>query len=172
MDVTPAVRRQSPSSPASSASSASWSAPSAEDEIFAALASPVRREVLRLLRERGPRSVQELASCFSMARPSFSEHLRVLREAGLVSERRDGRRRLYSLEPVPLVRVRDWLDPYERFWRDKLSALRHLLDDSATADTEATGTETTGITTTGETGAGGRPHDGGGRPEDPDEEKQ
>ncbi|MFI7030344.1 ArsR/SmtB family transcription factor [Microbispora rosea] len=177
MDVTPAVRRQSPSSSASSASPASWSAPSAEDEIFAALASPVRREVLRLLRERGPRSVQELASCFSMARPSFSEHLRVLREAGLVSERRDGRRRLYSLEPVPLVRVRDWLDPYERFWRDKLSALRHLLDDSATADTEATstettGTETTGITTTGETGAGGRPHDGGGQPEDPDEEKQ
>ncbi|MFI9574143.1 ArsR/SmtB family transcription factor [Microbispora rosea] len=177
MDVTPAVRRQSPSSSASSASPASWSAPSAEDEIFAALASPVRREVLRLLRERGPRSVQELASCFSMARPSFSEHLRVLREAGLVSERRDGRRRLYSLEPVPLVRVRDWLDPYERFWRDKLSALRHLLDDSVTADTETTGTETTGtettgITTTGETGAGGRPHDGGGQPEDPDEERQ
>ncbi|MEU7912848.1 ArsR/SmtB family transcription factor [Microbispora bryophytorum] len=167
MDVTPAaVRRQLPSSPASSASR---SAPSAEDEIFAALASPVRRDVLRLLRERGPRSVQELASCFSMARPSFSEHLRVLREAGLVSERRDGRRRLYSLEPVPLVRVRDWLDPYERFWRDKLSALRHLLDDTVTVDTVTADTETTG-TETGETGAGGRPHDSGGRPAGHDKE--
>ncbi|MEU6411572.1 metalloregulator ArsR/SmtB family transcription factor [Microbispora sp. NPDC046933] len=127
----------------------------AEDAIFAALASPVRREVLRLLRERGPQSVQDLASCFSMARPSFSEHLRVLREAGLVSERRDGRRRLYRLEAVPLVRVRDWLDPYERFWRDRLSALRHLLDD--TAD---------------DTGAGGRPHDrGGGLRTEQDEER-
>lgn len=147
VDVTPtAVQQPSP----------------AEDEIFAALASPVRREVLRLLRERGPQSVQELASCFSMARPSFSEHLRVLREAGLVSERRDGRRRLYRLEPVPLVRVRDWLDPYERFWRDRLSALRHLLDD----------TETTGTETTGETGAGGRPHDSGSGPRtDQDEER-
>ncbi len=150
MDVTPTAVRRSPP---------------AEDEIFAALASPVRREVLRLLRERGPQSVQELASCFSMARPSFSEHLRVLREAGLVSERRDGRRRLYSLEPVPLVRVRDWLDPYERFWRDRLSALRHLLDDSETTD------ETAGETTD-ETGAGGHPHDSGsGRRTDQDEER-
>lgn len=147
VDVTPTAVRQSPP---------------AEDEIFAALASPVRREVLRLLRERGPQSVQELASCFSMARPSFSEHLRVLREAGLVSERRDGRRRLYSLEPVPLVRVRDWLDPYERFWRDRLSALRHLLDD----------TEITDIGTTDETGAGGHPHDSGsGHRTDQDEER-
>ncbi|MEU8195153.1 metalloregulator ArsR/SmtB family transcription factor [Microbispora amethystogenes] len=108
MDITPAVP--------------------AEDEIFAALASPVRREVLRLLREQGPQSVQDLASGFAMARPSFSEHLRVLREAGLVSERRDGRRRLYRLEAVPLARVRDWLDPYERFWRGRLTGLRDLLD--------------------------------------------
>ncbi|WP_310742249.1 metalloregulator ArsR/SmtB family transcription factor [Microbispora sp. H13382] len=129
MDVTPAaVRRPSPK----------------EDTVFAALASPVRREVLRLLREDGPQSVQDLASRFAMARPSFSEHLRVLREAGLVSERRDGRRRLYRLEPVPLVHVRDWLDPYERFWRDRLSALRHLLDGTAndTADDTADDTGT------------------------------
>ncbi|WP_328854247.1 metalloregulator ArsR/SmtB family transcription factor [Microbispora hainanensis] len=137
MDVTPTT-----AGPRARPSSAPSPPPPSEDEIFAALASPVRREVLRLLRERGPRSVQELASGFAMARPSFSEHLRVLREAGLVSERRDGRRRLYSLEPVPLVRVRDWLDPYERFWRDRLSALRHLLDDTETADNDTDGTKT------------------------------
>ena len=147
-----------------------WQSSPAEDEIFAALASPVRREVLRLLRERDPHSVQELASCFSMARPSFSEHLRVLREAGLVSERRDGRRRLYRLEPVPLVRVRDWLDPYEQFWRDKLSALRHLLDDAGTTDTADTAT--TESDTTDEPGADGHPHDSGsGRRTDQDEER-
>lgn len=164
MDVTPTTAGpQPPSPPRPRPQSASPFSPS-EDEIFAALASPVRREVLRLLRERGPRSVQELASCFSMARPSFSEHLRVLREAGLVSERRDGRHRLYSLEPVPLVRVRDWLDPYERFWRDKLSALRHLLDDTETTDT--------GTTDPATASAGDPPYDGGGGSRaDQDEER-
>lgn len=59
-----------------------------EDQIFAALANATRREVLRLLRERGPQPVQALADHFAMRRPSLSEHLKVLREAGLVSEER------------------------------------------------------------------------------------
>jgi DNA-binding transcriptional ArsR family regulator len=99
-----------------------------EDRVFAALASPVRREVLRLLREGGPQSVQQLAERFAMARPSFSEQLRVLREAGLVSERKDGRHRFYRLEPVPLTEVQDWLGPYERFWRERMSELAKVLD--------------------------------------------
>ncbi|MDH2429418.1 metalloregulator ArsR/SmtB family transcription factor [Sphaerisporangium sp. TRM90804] len=100
----------------------------AEDRVFAALASPVRREVLRLLREEGPQPVQRLAGKFEMARPSFSEHLRVLREAGLVSERKVGRQRLYRLEAVPLNDVQEWLNPFERFWRDRLAGLGALLD--------------------------------------------
>jgi DNA-binding transcriptional ArsR family regulator len=96
--------------------------------IFAAIASPVRREVLRLLREGGPQPVLDLAGHFEMARPSFSEHLRVLREAGLVSDRKNGRRRLYQLEAMPLTEVQDWLTPYERFWRERMSDLRALLD--------------------------------------------
>ena len=99
-----------------------------DDRVFAALASPVRREVLRLLRDRGPQSVQDLAGNFAMARPSFSEQLRVLREAGLVSERKDGRRRYYRLEPVPLAQVQDWLNPYERFWRERMAELGTVLD--------------------------------------------
>jgi DNA-binding transcriptional ArsR family regulator len=99
-----------------------------EDRIFAALASPVRREVLRLLREEGAQPVQRLAGHFGMARPSFSEHLKVLREAGLVSERKVGRQRLYRLEAVPLNEVQEWLSPFERFWREKLTGLRDLLD--------------------------------------------
>ncbi|GAA2406744.1 ArsR/SmtB family transcription factor [Nonomuraea africana] len=98
------------------------------DRAFAALASPVRREVLRLLREHGPQPVTELASHFAMARPSFSEHLRVLREAGLVSETRAGRQRLYRLEAAALYEVQEWLHPFERFWREKLTGLRDLLD--------------------------------------------
>jgi DNA-binding transcriptional ArsR family regulator len=99
-----------------------------EDRVFAALASPVRREVLRLLRDGGPQPVQQLADHFEMARPSFSEQLRVLRDAGLVSERKEGRQRIYRLEPVPLAEVQDWLSPYERFWRERMSELGTVLD--------------------------------------------
>ncbi|MDI1457942.1 metalloregulator ArsR/SmtB family transcription factor [Streptomyces sp. ATE26] len=100
----------------------------AEDRIFAALANSTRREVLRLLRERGPLAVQALADHFDMRRPSLSEHLKVLRDAGLVSERRSGRQRIYRLEAAPLADVQDWLHPYERFWRDRLRDLGDLLD--------------------------------------------
>jgi DNA-binding transcriptional ArsR family regulator len=104
-------------------------------DVFAALASPVRRELTALLLS-GPRSVNDLASHFEMSRPSVSEHLRVLRDAGLVSEERSGRRRLYRLEAEPLMEVSRWLSPYERFWRDRLAGLRELLDEEDGDDHE------------------------------------
>jgi DNA-binding transcriptional ArsR family regulator len=70
-----------------------------------------------------------LAAHFDMARPSVSEHLRVLLDAGLVSQARSGRERLYELQAQPLADVGAWLRPYERFWRDRLRSLRHLLDE-------------------------------------------
>jgi DNA-binding transcriptional ArsR family regulator len=97
-------------------------------DIFAALASPIRRELLGLLID-GPLPVNALAGHFDMRRPSVSEHLRVLRDAGLVVERRAGRQRLYQLDAAPLREVSDWLSPYERFWRDRLANLRDLLDE-------------------------------------------
>ncbi len=100
-----------------------------EVDVFAAVASPVRRQVLGLLRDGGPRPVQQLADHFEMQRPSLSEHLKVLRDAGLVQERRSGRQRLYSLRAEPLRELADWLHPYERFWREKLANLRELLDE-------------------------------------------
>jgi DNA-binding transcriptional ArsR family regulator len=84
------------------------------DDLFAALSSPARRELLRLLLD-GTRTVNELASHFDTHRPSVSEHLKVLRDAGLVSERKVGRERHYRLEPEPLMELREWLSPYERF---------------------------------------------------------
>jgi len=98
------------------------------DEVFAALSNPARREVLRLLLD-GPKAVGEMSEHFDMRRPSLSEHLKVLREAGLVSERKSGRHRFYSLEVDPLREVSHWLTPYERFWREKLGNLRTLLDE-------------------------------------------
>lgn len=77
-----------------------------QDRLFAALANGTRREVLRLLRDEGPQPVQALADHFAMRRPSLSEHLKVLREAGLVSEERAGRQRIYRLEAAPWPRCR------------------------------------------------------------------
>jgi DNA-binding transcriptional ArsR family regulator len=105
----------------------------ADSPVFAAVASPARRQLLGLLLEHGPLPVQDLAAHFAMRRPSVSEHLRVLREAGLVSERKAGRRRYYHLEPQPLQDVWQWLSPYEQFWRQKLSGLRDLLDSDGDA---------------------------------------
>ncbi|OXM54223.1 metalloregulator ArsR/SmtB family transcription factor [Amycolatopsis alba] len=85
------------------------------DDVFAALAHPARREVLGILLD-GPRAAGEIAERFDMRRPSLSEHLRVLREAGLVREERHGRNRVYSLEAAPLQEVFQWLSPYERHW--------------------------------------------------------
>ncbi len=100
-------------------------------DVFAALASPVRRQVLGLLRDGGPCPVNELAGHFDMRRPSLSEHLKVLKDAGLVRERRAGRQRLYSLQAEPLRELAEWLHPYEQFWREKLANLRDLLDEEA-----------------------------------------
>lgn len=97
------------------------------DGVFGALANRTRRELLELLLD-GPQPVQALAAHFDMARPSVSEHLRILRHAGLVTEDRLGRERHYRLQPARMRAVRDWLTPYERFWRERLSGLREALD--------------------------------------------
>ncbi|PSL06839.1 DNA-binding transcriptional ArsR family regulator [Haloactinopolyspora alba] len=102
--------------------------PDLNDDVFAALASPVRRALLTLLLD-GPRTVNELAAHFDMRRPSVSEHLKVLRDAELVSERRVGRERHYSLEAGPLMELQEWLHPYERFWRERMAGLRDVLED-------------------------------------------
>jgi DNA-binding transcriptional ArsR family regulator len=89
-----------------------------------AIADPIRRRVLELVRD-DELPAGELAAAFDVSRPAVSRHLRVLREAGLVSERRDGRRRLYRAEPAPLAELRAWLDGY---WADRLDALKTLAE--------------------------------------------
>lgn len=97
------------------------------DEVFGALANPTRRDILDALLT-DEHSVGDLASRFDMARPSVSEHLRALREAGLVVERKVGRHRFYRVTGEPLADLVGWLTPYERFWRDRMTALGGVLD--------------------------------------------
>ncbi len=91
-------------------------------EALAALADPTRRQLLALLRH-GELPAGELAGRFAVSRPAISRHLRVLREAGLVSSRVEGRRRLYALDPAPLRDLDDWLEPYRDLWAQRLDAL-------------------------------------------------
>ena len=87
---------------------------------FAALADPTRRAVFERLRE-GPRPVGELARDLPVSRPAVSQHLRVLKDAGLVAERRDGTRRLYRIDPDGLAAIRDYFDD---FWNEALAAFK------------------------------------------------
>jgi DNA-binding transcriptional ArsR family regulator len=80
-------------------------------EAATAIADPIRRRVLELVRDE-ELPAGTLAAQFDVSRPAVSRHLRVLREAGLVVERRDGRQRLYRANPEPLAELRRWLDDY------------------------------------------------------------
>ena len=96
---------------------------------FVAVAEPTRRQILELLRER-ERPVGELVRHLKISQPGVSKHLRVLRDAGLVRVRPEGRRRLYGLRAEPLAELDAWLSPYRKFWRGRLAALhRHLASD-------------------------------------------
>ena len=95
-------------------------------DVYRAISDPTRRALLDLLAGR-EQPVSALTKRFTMTQPAISQHLRVLREAGLVQERRQGRCRLYRLQPEPLREAYDWLARYERFWRQKLAELgEHL----------------------------------------------
>jgi DNA-binding transcriptional ArsR family regulator len=95
---------------------------------FRAVADPTRRSVLDLL-AAGERSVTELVERFRMTQPAMSQHLRVLRSAGLVGCRREGRKRLYRIRPEQLKPVAEWVAQYERFWKRKLRALSDFLEE-------------------------------------------
>ncbi len=95
------------------------------DQTFSALADPTRRAILLSLRQ-AEAPVHELAAGFAMSRPAVSKHLAVLREAGLVWERKHGRENLYRLHRPALDEARSWLT---EFWRGKLGALKRLAEE-------------------------------------------
>lgn len=98
----------------------------ADADVFRAISDPTRRSILDRLRA-GPTAVNVLASEFEQSRPSISKHLRVLRQAHLVSEQRAGRERIYELQPAPLQQVAGWVEGYRAFWQASLTNLkRHL----------------------------------------------
>jgi len=94
---------------------------------FQALADPTRRAVLDLLR-RGSQPAGQIADAFTVSRPAISRHLRLLRRAHLVREQRQGRRRVYQLNPEPLRAVDSWIEQYRSFWTASLNSLKAFVE--------------------------------------------
>lgn len=94
---------------------------------FQALADPTRRAVLDLLR-RGSQPAGQIASAFPVSRPAISKHLRLLRRAHLVREHREGRHRVYQLNPAPLRAVDSWIEQYRVFWTNNLNNLKAFVE--------------------------------------------
>jgi DNA-binding transcriptional ArsR family regulator len=92
-----------------------------------ALGEPNRLAIMAMLAD-GERPAGDFVDALPISQPTVSKHLSVLREAGLVTVRKDANRRLYSLNPAPLAELDAWLEPYRRFWASRLDALETYLD--------------------------------------------
>ncbi|MCU1302927.1 MAG: transcriptional regulator, ArsR family [Candidatus Sulfotelmatobacter sp.] len=104
------------------------------DRTFQALADPTRRAVLDLLR-RGSQPAGEIAGAFPVSRPAISKHLRLLRRAHLVHEHREGRHRVYQLNPEPLRAIDTWLEQYRSFWKMSLTNLKTFVETEYAKET-------------------------------------
>src|SRR5262245_43171547 len=100
-------------------------------DVFNAIAEPRRREIVGLLASGNSRSVGELVEAMNLAQPAVSKHLAVLRAVGVVTVEKQGKSRLYSLNPAELKSVHDWVKPYERFWANQLDRIKQRAERKA-----------------------------------------
>lgn len=107
--------------------------PPAVADVFSAIGHPRRRDLVSVLAE-GDKRVSDLVSELGVAQSTVSEHLGVLRSAGLVESRKDGRERVYSFDPAPLRDVTDWISRLESFWGERHRRLSLLLETIDTKD--------------------------------------
>lgn len=110
--------------------------PRNQEATFQALADPTRRAVLDLLR-RGSQPAGHIAGAFPVSRPAISKHLRLLRRAHLVREHRQGRNRVYELNPDPLRAVDSWIEQYRVFWTASLNNLKAYVEAEHARETQS-----------------------------------
>jgi DNA-binding transcriptional ArsR family regulator len=113
--------------------------PTPLDVLFNALSDPTRRALVATL-ARGPRTVGELAEPFDLTLAAVSKHLKVLGRAGLVEQRRHGRKVECALRPERLRPIADWVTDYETFWSDRLAALDRVVREDAAVSSKPTPT--------------------------------
>jgi DNA-binding transcriptional ArsR family regulator len=104
------------------------SAMHAAAELFRLLADPTRLAVFESVAQR-EMTVSELTDRFDVSQPAISQHLAALREGGLVSQRKDGRRVYYRAKPAAMKPLIDWLGHYQAFWKERIPRLRALLEE-------------------------------------------
>lgn len=119
--------------------SVTYSADRGREATFQALADPTRRAVLDLLR-RGSQPAGQIASAFPVSRPAISKHLGLLRRAHLVREHREGRNRVYALNPEPLRVVDSWIEQYRVFWARSLNNLKAFVEAEHERESKASDT--------------------------------
>ncbi|MGG3467635.1 metalloregulator ArsR/SmtB family transcription factor [Neobacillus pocheonensis] len=96
-------------------------------DVYVAIADPTRRKLLHLLAEAEELPLHELTAQFQMGRTAVSKHLAILKEAGLVADRKVGRETRYRLNAAPLREIKDWVSFYEKFWNERVLLLKNLL---------------------------------------------
>lgn len=96
-------------------------------DVFQAVADPTRRKLLKLLSNK-EMSIAVISDHFPMSRTAVAKHLHILADAGLVKEKKAGREKRYTLEPEPLMELKDWLSYFELFWENKLNALKAFVE--------------------------------------------
>ncbi len=99
-----------------------------ERDVYVAIADPTRRKILRLLAEVDELPLHELTPQFQMGRTAVSKHLAILKEAGLVADRKVGRETRYRLNAAPLEEIKDWISFYEGFWKQSFVKLNNILE--------------------------------------------
>lgn len=101
-----------------------------QESAFGAIADPTRRQILDLVRGR-ELSAGDIARRFPVSRPAIAKHVRVLRQAGLLRERKQATQRFYTLDPAALREVDQWLAPYRLFWAARLTELKRVVEEDA-----------------------------------------
>ncbi|GAX90743.1 ArsR/SmtB family transcription factor [Effusibacillus lacus] len=102
-------------------------------DVFQAIADPTRRKIIKLLADK-ELPVTVISEHFPMSRTAVSKHLRILSESKLVTVEKMGREKRYKLQPEALLEIKEWLSFYEQFWDNKLSMLKHLMENEETGD--------------------------------------
>ncbi|MEQ6853083.1 metalloregulator ArsR/SmtB family transcription factor [Lysinibacillus capsici] len=100
-----------------------------ERDVYVAIADPTRRKLIRLLAEVDELPLHELTAQFDMGRTAVSKHLAILKDAGLVLARKEGRETRYRLNAAPLKEIQDWVSFYEVFWKERIAKLHLLLEE-------------------------------------------
>lgn len=97
-------------------------------DVYSAVADPTRRQLLRMLADTDELPLHEMTAKFQVGRTAVSKHLAVLKQAGLVVDRKAGRETRYYLNAAPLREIQDWVSFYQRFWTDRIDTLKELLE--------------------------------------------